>query len=192
MRCVQPSLNQLSDLPHRGQHADKAQRTAANDLLTIHKDGELPVVPLHRLHFEVKVAPQRRRHPGGLNAGDSVTAAADGNSHRDYLICAKRLFGRVVRGEDRRFEVAVVSRVACVTPVGLGLSQPIIGAFRHAITPLASAAPWYRRRCTVATPPAPPPARGTRWRATSCGRPAEWVRRRRRRRRAPPGPPPRA
>lgn len=84
-RRAKPSLHQFSNLSHRGQHADEAQPTAANDLFTIHKDGELPVVPLHRLHFEVKIAPQRCRHPGGVNAGDSVTAAADGDTHPDLL-----------------------------------------------------------------------------------------------------------
>ena len=79
--CGQYSFHQLSNLAYGGQHADEAQRTAANNLFTICEDAELPVVAFHHLHFEARVASQRCRHPGGLNARDSVTAATDRDTH---------------------------------------------------------------------------------------------------------------
>ncbi len=82
---MQPSLNQCAYFTHGGQHADETQRTTSDDLLTLHEDGELPVAPLNHFHFELKFAPQRCRHPGGVKAGASIPATSDGDSHGELL-----------------------------------------------------------------------------------------------------------
>ena len=98
MRCAQPSLHQPSNLADRGKHADKSQRAAANELLTVHKDGELSVASLHHFHLEIQVAPQRCRHTGCLNARDSITAAANSYSHGRLLLLFGGAAGRTIRG----------------------------------------------------------------------------------------------
>ena len=75
----------FQDLAHRGQHSNEGEWAAADDLFALDQDRELTVVPLHGLHFEVMVSPQRCRHTGGLDPRDSVSTAANRDAHRVFL-----------------------------------------------------------------------------------------------------------
>ena len=54
----------------------------ANQLFTVHENGELSIVPFDHLHFEMEVTSQRCCHPGGMPTGRSIPAAANGHAHR--------------------------------------------------------------------------------------------------------------
>jgi hypothetical protein len=57
------SLDHLSNRAHGREDAEESQRAAAHDLLPVNEDGELAIVPLHRVHIEAEIPPQRRRQP---------------------------------------------------------------------------------------------------------------------------------
>ena len=74
-------LHRLTDLPGRRQDANESKRATADHLLAVYEHRELPVVPLNALNIDAKVALECARHTGGVNAGDSIAATADGHWH---------------------------------------------------------------------------------------------------------------
>ena len=55
---------------------------AADDFFALDEDGEFTVAPFDEFHLEARIAPQTRRHTGGVDAGDSIPAAANGDAHQ--------------------------------------------------------------------------------------------------------------
>jgi hypothetical protein len=49
--------------------------------IAVDEDRELGVVAFDKLDVHLQLTPQVGRHPGGLDTGDSIAAAADGDRH---------------------------------------------------------------------------------------------------------------
>jgi hypothetical protein len=76
-------LHEGANLPRRRQHTYESQRTSADDFFAFNKDREFTVAALNQFHLEAGVATQRSRHPGGVNARDSIRAAPNRDTHPD-------------------------------------------------------------------------------------------------------------
>ena len=76
------------DLPHVGdrrQYAGERQRASVNDLFAIDEHLEFAVVTVFELDVCAKRLAQISRHPGGLNIGDSIPAAANCDRHFGFI-----------------------------------------------------------------------------------------------------------
>ena len=62
-------------LPRR-DNTEKCKRPGVEDFFAVHQYRELAVVAFDKLDVHVKLSLQIGRHPGSLDAGDSIAAAA--------------------------------------------------------------------------------------------------------------------
>jgi hypothetical protein len=63
-------------LPRR-ENPEKCKRSGVEDLFAVHQHRELAIVAFDKLDVHVQLLLQVGRHPGGLDARDSIAAAAD-------------------------------------------------------------------------------------------------------------------
>ena len=78
------SLHNLSD---RRQDTEHRERTSIDQDRVVHEHLKLAVAAVHHLDISMELFPNPRRHPDGMEAGDSVGAESDRNSGHCSLSC---------------------------------------------------------------------------------------------------------
>ena len=71
----------LAHFIDRGEHSEKCEPPAVQDFFVVHEDLELAVVPILENDILAKRFAYLGRRTGGLDACDSIPAAADLDSH---------------------------------------------------------------------------------------------------------------
>ena len=67
------------------EHAYCRERTGVDDGLAVDQYLEFSIAPLDHIDVGVQFATKTRRHPDGVEAGDSIGAIADGNPSHAHL-----------------------------------------------------------------------------------------------------------
>ena len=84
--CAQTLRDQFTYATLGRQDTQEGQGAAVEDFIAIYEHRELAVVAFDKLDVHVQLTPQVGRHPGGLDTGDSIAAAADSDRHL-YPLC---------------------------------------------------------------------------------------------------------
>ena len=79
----QASSHGFDHLPARRKHAQHAPGTTVNHGLSVNEDLEFAVSTVNHLDIDLQLVPQRRRHTGGIQPGDSVSAITNSDMAHD-------------------------------------------------------------------------------------------------------------
>ena len=74
-----PGPDGLEHLSTGWEHAQKCERSSIDEGITIDQNLELPITAAHDVHVDLELTTKPRRHPDGMDAGDSVRAVVNCN-----------------------------------------------------------------------------------------------------------------
>lgn len=78
---AQSLRNQIANATLGREDPKEGKSARIEYLLAVDEHRELAVVAFDKLDVHLQLTPQVSRHPGGLDTGDSIAAAADGDRH---------------------------------------------------------------------------------------------------------------
>ena len=70
----------------RGKYSERRQGAALEHRRAVCLDAEVAVGTADHFDVHMQIAPEPRRHPDGVQAGESIRAVADGDAGHQHLI----------------------------------------------------------------------------------------------------------